>query len=387
MVHPAFWRRVMLGGSLGAAESWIRGEWTSPDIAAVLRLFVRDIVRLDGLDRGGRLGAAAARVWHRFRPNTRRGSRRNIHAHYDLGNDLFELFLDPSMTYSSGIFDAPDASLEDAQIEKLDRICRKLELGPNDHVLEIGTGWGSFALHAAGRYGCRVTTTTISQEQHDRAAERFRRAGVDHLIDLRMQDYRDLEGSFDAVVSIEMIEAVGHAFLPEYFGTIGRRLRPGGRACIQAITMPNHRYAAYRKQADFIQRYIFPGSCCPSVEAMTAAMGRTSDLRIADMEDIGVHYAETLKQWRNRFDARIESVHDAGYDERFARLWRFYLAYCEAGFAERYIGTVQMVLERTGHGGTRASAMDRRRPGSPVWAEDGPSQPAAGPNPNAATVR
>jgi cyclopropane-fatty-acyl-phospholipid synthase len=348
-VHDArFYRRVALGGSLGAAESYLRGEWSTPDLTGLLQLFVRNLPAADEMEGGlARLTTPLARLWHRLRSNSRTGSRKNIHAHYDLGNEFFEMFLDETMTYSCGIFERDDATMAEASRAKLDRICRKLELTPDDHVLEIGTGWGSFAIHAAGHYGCRVTTTTISREQHDLAAARIREAGLEDRIDLRLQDYRDLDGVYDKLVSIEMIEAVGHEYLGEFFRRCADLLKPDGRMVLQAITMPDQRYDQYRRSVDFIQRFVFPGSCVPSVAAMMNANAASSDLKLAHLEEFGAHYATTLRRWREAFFASSDEVRAQAYPESFIRLWEYYLCYCEAGFAERYIGAVQMTLHKS----------------------------------------
>ncbi len=250
------------------------------------------------------------------------------------------------MTYSCGIFETPNQSMHQASIAKIDRICRKLQLQADDHVLEIGSGWGSFALHAAGQYGCRVTTTTISGAQREIAQQRVREAGLENRVDVLLEDYRDLRGRYDKLVSIEMIEAVGHAYLPTYFRTCSRLLADDGLMLLQAITMPDHRYRQYLRSVDFIQRYVFPGSCVPSLSAMTQAMAEASDLRLVHLEDLTTHYARTLRIWRERFLENIEAVRRLGYPPRFERLWEYYLCYCEAGFAERYIGDVQMLLAR-----------------------------------------
>ena len=342
-----FYRDVLLGGSLGAAESYINGRWHSDDLTALIRVFARNLETADALERGwARPAAVAARLWHQLRANTRSGSKRNIHAHYDLGNEFFELLLDPSMNYSSAIFDSPDATLEAAQRNKMDRICRKLQLGPRDHLLEIGTGWGALAMYAAKEFGCRVTTTTISREQHRLASERVQAAGLGDRITLLLEDYRDVGGVFDKIVSIEMIEAVGHRFLPSFFETCAARLAPEGLMLLQGITIGDHRYESYRKQADFIQRYVFPGSCLPSITALCDAAARSSDLRPAHLEDFSPHYAETLRRWRLRFEDRLSDVRAMGYSEEFIRLWRYYLCYCEAGFDEGSCGAVQMLFAR-----------------------------------------
>ncbi len=346
---PRFYRRVIRGGTIGAAEAYMNGWWECDDLAALIRALVRHIEVADGLDTGTtRIRRLAERAGHWLRRNTRRGSRRNIHAHYDLGNDFFRLFLDPSLTYSCGIFEEATSTLEEASQEKLDRICRKLRLAPHDRLLEIGSGWGSFALHAAANYGCRVTTTTISSEQFELARERVAKANLSERVTVLLEDYRQLTGRYDKIVSIEMIEAVGHEFLPEYFGKCSALLERHGAMLLQAITMPDHRYERYRRSVDFIRKYIFPGSCVPSVAAMSSAIAKSSDMRLTHLEDIGIHYATTLRHWRERFLAHREDVRALGHSESFVRLWEFYLAYCEAGFAERYLGDVHMLLVKPG---------------------------------------
>jgi cyclopropane-fatty-acyl-phospholipid synthase len=344
---PGLYRRLATGGALGAAESYLRGEWTADDLTMALRIFAANLDAADGLEsraaRALNLGSVLA---HRLRRNTRAGSRRNIHDHYDLGNDLFALFLDDTMTYSCGIFELPDATMREASVAKLDAVCRKLELSPRDHVLEIGTGWGSFAIHAAGRYGCRVTTTTISDAQYEVAASRIAAAGVADRVTLLKQDYRELGGTYGKLVSIEMIEAVGPQYLDAYFESCSRLLRPDGQMLLQGIVMPEHRYAGYLRSADFIQRYVFPGSALVSIGAISASLGRASDFSINHVEDLAPHYAATLRRWRDRFMGRLDEVRALGYDERFTRLWEYYLAYCEAGFAERCTGVVQVLLTK-----------------------------------------
>jgi len=283
---------------------------------------------------------------HWCRRNTRAGSKRNIAAHYDLSNEFFSLMLDPTMTYSSGIFDRPGMTLEQASIEKYDRICRRIDLRPGDHLLEIGTGWGGFAEHAVRNYGCRVTTTTISEEQYAYAAQRFRAAGIGRRINLLRHDYRDLSGTFDKLVSIEMIEAVGESFLPGYFEKCSRLLKPDGLFCLQAITIPDHRYASYRRSVDFIQQYIFPGGFLPSVGAIARCVGDRTDFRFLQLEDFGPDYAETLARWRHNFWREIPKVKALGFDKRFIRTWHYYLCYCEAGFHERQIGVAQILLSK-----------------------------------------
>jgi cyclopropane-fatty-acyl-phospholipid synthase len=280
------------------------------------------------------------------RSNTRAGSRRNIAHHYDLGNELFSLFLDESMTYSSAIYDRPDASLGEAQTAKLERVCDKLDLGPEDHLLEVGTGWGALAVHAARAHGCRVTTTTVSREQHDAAQERVRAAGLEGRVEVLLRDYRDLEGQYDKVVSIEMIEAVGHEYLDAFFRACSDRLAPHGLMLLQAITIADQHYERHRASVDFIKKYIFPGSCIPSVTSMVTSATRATDLRLSDLEELTPHYARTLRAWRERFLGKSDPVRRLGYDDAFIRMWEYYLASCEGAFEERYLGCVQMVFTK-----------------------------------------
>lgn len=349
IIDPRFYRLLAANGSVGAGEAYIDGMWRCDDLVALIRIMVHNRDLLDGMETGlARLGGLTMKAWHGLRRNTRSGSRRNIAAHYDLGNTLFRLFLSDDLMYSSAIYASEHDTLEHASERKLERICQKLQLGTDDHVVEIGTGWGGFALHAAGRHGCRVTTTTISQEQHDLARQRVKAAGLADKVTVLLKDYRDLEGSYDKLVSIEMIEAIGARYMPDYFRTISRLLKPDGMALIQAITIEDHRYQQALKSVDYIKRYIFPGSFIPSVSAMLDAAARHSDLRLFHLEDIGPSYALTLKAWRERFLARREDVLAAGYDARFVRMWEFYLAYCEGGFRERSIGDVHLLLTRPG---------------------------------------
>ena len=347
-VHdPAFYAAVGLRGSLGAGESFARGQWSSGDPAAVVRLVLRNDKALGDFDDGAaRLVAPMLNLWHRLRDNTRTGSKRNIAAHYDLGNEFFALFLDDTWTYSSAIWPRPEASLEQAQAEKLDRACRSLELRPSDHLLEIGTGWGSFALHAAGEYGCRVTTTTISERQFELATERVRAAGLADRVTILKSDYRDLEGEYDALASIEMIEAVGARWLDTFFRTCAARLAPDGRMVLQAITIADQAWERQAKEADFIKRHVFPGSCLLSVETLAGCTARTPDLRMTALEDFTPHYARTLREWRERLDARLDEARALGCSEDLLRAWRWYFAYCEAGFAEGYLGLVQASFRR-----------------------------------------
>jgi len=345
---PDFWRALMLDGTLGAAESWIRGGWSSPDLTSVLRVVLRNQTAMSQLDRPWtRLaGGTARRVWHMLRRNNRAGARRNIHAHYDMGNELFELFLDPTLTYSCALFETEEMSLEQASRAKYDRLCRRLRIGPADHVLEIGTGWGGFALHAASRYGCRVTTTTISDQQHALARERIERAGLSERIRLLKEDYRDLTGTYDKLVSIEMIEAVGHQYFDTYLRTCARRLTPDGIFGLQAITILDQRYEEAARSVDFIKRYIFPGGDLPSPSVLADVARRATDFRICELVDLTPHYVRTLQEWRDRFEKRLDDVYALGYDDAFVRTWLYYLAYCEAGFLERNIGCHQILFAR-----------------------------------------
>ena len=349
-VHDAdFYRQVALNGSIGAGESYMDGQWSSDDLVALVRLLVRNRDLLDGMEGGlARLGGFALKAWHALRRNTRAGSRRNIAAHYDLGNEFFRLFLDSKMMYSSGIF-APGDSLEQASERKLERICQKLELGSNDHLIEIGTGWGGMAVHAASRYGCRVTTTTISREQHALASRRVQDAGLTDRVTVLLEDYRDLRGEYDKLVSIEMIEAIGHQYLDTYFGKCASLLKPEGLALIQAITIEDERYEQALESVDFIKRHIFPGSFIPCVSAMVSSAANAGKLRLLNLEDFGPSYAETLRQWRLRFLARLDEVRAQGFDDRFVRMWEFYLCYCEGGFLERSISDVHLLFARGGN--------------------------------------
>ncbi|CAN7427645.1 cyclopropane-fatty-acyl-phospholipid synthase [Pseudoxanthomonas sp. LjRoot143] len=353
--EPAFYRAVAAQGSVGAGEAYIAGQWRCDDLVALVRLLVRNRALLDGMETGlARLGGWALRRWHALHRNTREGSRRNIAAHYDLGNDFFALFLSPDLMYSSAMFASMDDDLETASFRKLDAVCRKLALTPDDRVIEIGTGWGGFALHAARHYGCHVTTTTISQEQHALACQRVAEAGLQDRVTLLQQDYRDLQGTYDKLVSIEMIEAIGAPYLDTFFGKLGALLRPGGQALLQAITIEDHRYVQARDSVDFIKRFVFPGSFIPSLEAMYGAKTRSSDLQVLHQEDFGLSYAYTLRAWRRRFLTRLNDVRAQGFDERFIRLWEFYLAYCEGGFLERSIGVSHLLMQRPPHAGEGA---------------------------------
>jgi len=344
---PTAWTQIACNGSVGAGEAYFNGYWSSPDLTAVTRLFVRNLDVLDAMETGlARLGQPALKWLHRLNRNSLKGSRRNISAHYDLGNELFSRLLDDSMMYSAAIFPPDSDDLHHAQLNKLDRICRKLELSPDDHLLEIGTGWGSMAIYAAQHYGCRVTTTTLSQEQFNHTEQRIRDAGLQDRITLMLKDYRELEGQYDKLVSIEMIEAVGHEYFATYFKACAALLKPDGLMLLQAITMRDQRYEQARRSVDFIQRYIFPGGSLPSVSLIGELTRRHTDLAMLHLEDIGLHYARTLRHWHHNLQRYRGELAQLGYDDVFFRLWEFYLCYCEGGFRERGIGTAQILLAK-----------------------------------------
>jgi cyclopropane-fatty-acyl-phospholipid synthase len=344
---PRFYSDIAFGGAVGAGESYIHGCWSCDELTTLVRILVKNRDVLLGMDGGtAYLTKPLQKLFHRLNRNTRDGSRRNIAAHYDLGNDFYALWLDRRMMYSSAIFQHADMSLELAAVAKLDRICRKLDLGPGDHVLEIGTGWGGFAIYAAENYGCRVTTTTISKQQHDYARDAIAKAGLQDRITLLRSDYRDLEGQYDKLVSIEMIEAVGHEYHDTYFGKCCALLKRDGLMLLQAITIADQHYERAKNTVDFIKRYIFPGGCLTSVTAMSDTLTRVTDMRIVDLEDIGPHYATTLQRWRERFFDNIDAIRGMGFSEEFIRMWHYYLCYCEGGFLERAIGNVQMLMMR-----------------------------------------
>lgn len=344
------YRRILTGGSIAAGETFIEGLWSSPDLTAVTRAFSANMAMLEALsDRQHFLASAALKVSHWARRNTTARSRENISAHYDLGNDFFSLFLDPSMMYSSAVFPTPESDLATAATYKLKLICEDLELSANDHLVEIGTGWGGMAIYAAENYGCRVTTTTISREQYDYAREAVARRGLQDRVTVLFDDYRDLSGRFDKLVSIEMIEAVGHQFYDTYFSTLSRLLKPHGKAAIQAITMTEQRYEQARDSVDFIKRYIFPGGCLPSLTVISDALSRVTDLQMSNLRDITRDYADTLNVWHEGFLEKLDEVKEMGFDDRFIRMWRYYLSYCEGGFRERIIGTYQITMTKPGY--------------------------------------
>ena len=344
---PSLWGMIASNGSIGAGEAFIHGYWSSPDLTKVIRVLVSNMEVLDAMEGGlARLGRPLIRGLHWINRNTRKGSQKNIAAHYDLGNEMFEQFLDPTMMYSAAQFLTADDTLEQAQLNKLQRICQKLDLKPEDHLLEIGTGWGSMALFAAQHYGCKVTTTTLSREQFDYTNARIEALGLHDQVTLLLEDYRDLTGQYDKLVSIEMIEAVGHHFLPSYFKQCSQLLKPHGLMLLQAITIREQRYEQAKSSVDFIQRYIFPGGALPSVQKMLEIVGKDTDMNLMHMEDFGLHYARTLRLWHENFRRAHSRLSELGYDDYFLRLWEFYLCYCEGGFLERSIGTAQLLLAK-----------------------------------------
>jgi len=340
-----FYSELIFGGSLGAAEAFMMGYWECDDLTTIIRVLLMNRSVLDGFDSGfGSFSKPIRKFIHWCHRNTRRGSKKNISAHYDLGNNFFQSWLDEKMMYSCAIFDNQDCSLEKASTIKIDRICKKLRLNENDHLLEIGTGWGGFAIYAAKNYGCKVTTTTISEKQYQLAKERVEEAGLSNKITLLLEDYRDLEGQFDKLVSIEMIEAVGYQYFDDYFKKCSKLLKPDGLMVLQTITIADQQYKYSIRSVDFIQKYIFPGGCLPSVSKIAETITENTDMRIINIEDIGPHYATTLSHWRERMYERIDEIRDMGYSDTFVRMWHYYLCYCEGAFIERAIGDVQMII-------------------------------------------
>ena len=349
MLNPQVYADVAFGGTVGAGEAYIRGYWRCDDLTALMRIFVANREVMNALDgRWSLLSKPLLRLFHWANRNSRSGSARNIAAHYDLGNELYQLMLDDTLAYSCGIFTHEGATLAEASAAKFDAACRKLDLKPSDHVLEIGTGWGGFAIHAVRHYGCRVTTTTLSKQQRDLAVRRIAELGLADRIEVLLSDYRDLNGQYDKLVSIEMVEAVGARYLDGYFHHCARLLKPQGALLLQAITLRDQHYRQALKSVDFIQRHVFPGSFIPSIEALSSSMTRASDFKIFHLEDIGPHYARTLREWRENFFRNLTRVRELGYSDSFIRLWEYYLCYCEGGFQERQLGTVQMLLTRPG---------------------------------------
>ena len=352
VMNPRFFRRCVLHGDIGFGESYVDGDWETPDIRAVIEWFIKNLHQAPSMS-GSRvrfspmnLLRALNRYYHLRRPNSVNCSRSNIREHYDLGNEFYRLWLDPTMTYSSAWFSSPELSLEQAQVAKYDALCRKLRLKPTDHVLEIGSGWGGFSRHAVKNYGCQVTTLTLSEEQHRHTQELFNREGLADRAQVRLQDYRHVTGSFDKIASIEMLEAVGDAYLETYFRTCHQLLRPHGLVGLQFITCPDSRYDQLRTGVDWIQKHIFPGSLLLSLNRITQALRSTGDLEFFELTDMGLSYARTLALWAERFNARQNEIEALGFDERFRRKWNYYLRYCEAAFARRNISVVQTVLTR-----------------------------------------
>jgi len=349
--HPQVYADAAFGGTVGAGEAYIRGLWRSDDLVSLVRIFVANREHMNRLDKGWALvSRPLLRLFHWANRNSKQGSARNIAAHYDLGNDLYQLMLDDTMAYSCAIFPRADSTLAEGSEAKFEAACRKLDLKPTDHVLEIGTGWGGFAIHAVQRYGCRVTTTTISAAQRDFAVRKIAALGLSDRITVLLEDYRELEGDlagpYDKLVSIEMVEAVGARFLDGYFRQCSRLLKPEGAMLLQAITLQDQFYEQALKSVDYIQRYVFPGSFIPSVQALSKSLSKVTDLKIFHLEDIGPHYARTLRLWRERFFRNLAAVRSLGYSDAFIRLWEYYLCYCEGGFMERQLGTVQMLLTK-----------------------------------------
>ncbi len=350
----AFYRRIMMGGTIGSAETYMDGQWSCSDLTSLIRIMIRNIDQVSTLNKAvSRIRTMAWRLKHSARKNSVNGSKRNIVEHYDLGNDFYKLFLDPTMNYSSGIFDqriaaerfsAAEDAMHAASLTKMDRICQKLNLQPGHEVLEIGTGWGAMAVHMASQYGCNVTTTTISEEQYRLACQRVEDAGMQHQITVLKQDYRTLTGQYDKLVSIEMVEAVGHKFMSGFFAKCSSLLRDDGEMCLQAITMSPQNWKEYLRNVDFIRAYVFPGGCLPTVGSMHSAVAEATDMRMLHTEDMTPHYATTLNHWKRKFLARLDEVRALGFDERLIRLWNFYLSYCEAGFEERRVHCVQTMF-------------------------------------------
>jgi cyclopropane-fatty-acyl-phospholipid synthase len=350
-VHDqAFFTRVMIDGSIGAAESYVDGQWDTDDLTAVIRIIVANQPVMAQMEnRLARLVRPLLRLGHLRRHNSKHGAKQNILAHYDLGNDMYQTFLDPAMMYSAAIFPHETSTLEEAAIHKLDVICQQLHLGPEDRVVEIGAGWGGFAIHAASRYGCHVTTTTISDAQYDEAKRRIQALGLQDRITLLKTDYRELTGQYDKLVSIEMIEAVGHRYLPAFMKTCESLLKPDGIMLIQAITIKDQLYRSYLKSVDFIQRHIFPGGCLPATHHLLQVLTDHTGMVVRKLTDFGFDYAKTLHLWRQRFTAASGTLSRLGYDRRFRRLWEFYLCYCEGGFLERSISVIHLVATMPGN--------------------------------------
>ena len=352
IVNPRFYKRIVLFGDIGFGEAYVDGDWETDSITNVISWMILNIENNPAISGNGKkfspisLLKVLNRAYHKFNMNTKSKSKKNISDHYDLNNDFFKLWLDDSMTYSSAIFTDKNEDLYKAQLEKYDRICRELKLKPADHVLEIGSGWGGFSIYAAENYGCRITTTTISEEQYKYARNLIAEKKLDDKIEILLKDYRELTGSYDKIVSIEMLEAVGHEFLPKYFSKVNELLKPNGAIALQVITSHDSNYEQLRKGADWIQKHIFPGSLLPSVGAINSAVNKTGNLYLHDLKNFGLDYAKTLKIWRHKFNSKLSDVSKLNFDDKFIRKWNYYLSYCEAAFAMRNISVVQMVYTR-----------------------------------------
>lgn len=350
VLDASFYTDLVFGGSVGAGEAYMSGYWSSPDLTSVIRVFALNMAILNKMEKQQSwIGKLSLKVFHWFNRNSLQGSRKNISAHYDLGNDFFSLFLDPTRMYSAAIYENAQISLDDASIYKLKVVCDKLQLGPDDHLLEIGTGWGGLAIYAAKHYGCRVTTTTISREQREYALKRIQEENLQDKIEVLFDDYRVLSGHYSKLVSIEMIEAVGHEHFSTYFDICSKLLKPDGLMLLQCITIPDDRYYQAKESVDFIQRYIFPGGCLPSLSILHGLIAKHTDMQSIDLQEIGEDYAQTLYHWRQAFIKRLDQVRQQGFDERFIRMWDYYLCYCEGGFRERSIGTIQLLLAKPGY--------------------------------------
>jgi cyclopropane-fatty-acyl-phospholipid synthase len=354
VVNPAFFRKCIMYGDIGFGESYVDGDWETDDITGVISWFLLNLEKTPTLSGsrkkvlGANLLKIVNRLSHLARENSLKGSKKNIHEHYDLSNDFFRTFLDPTMTYSSAYFKSPGLSLEEAQHAKYDRLCRKLNIGPDDHVLEIGTGWGGFAIHAAKNYGCRMTTITISENQYRLAKQRVQEERLNHRVDVQLRDYRAVDGEFDKIVSIEMLEAVGDKYFESYFAACARSLKRGGVLGLQVIISPDARYDEMRKGVDWIQKHVFPGTLLPSIGRLNRAIHATSDLFLYDLKDLGMDYARTLRVWRDTMNREKLKIRDLGFDDRFLRKWNYYFSYCEAAFAMRNISVVQMICAPPG---------------------------------------
>lgn len=345
--HRRMYRRFLLSGDIGAGESYIDGDWNTPDLVSVIRVFAQNLDAMDAMSkRYGWLTWPLQKAAFLARRNSKRNAKQNILSHYDLGNELYTRFLDPAMQYSSAVYPTPETSLEDAQQHKMQRLCDMLDIQPGDQIMEIGTGWGGLAMYMAQHYDCHVTTTTISDAQLAYAKDKVERLGLSDRVTLLNKDYRDLDGQYDKLISVEMIEAVGKSYLPSFFKQCSRLLKPSGRMVLQAITIADQRMQRYNRDVDFIQQHVFPGGYLPSNELLCSLTRKHTDMVIRQVDDIGLDYARTLADWRQHFQARGHELNTLGYDERFARFWNYYLCYCEGGFTERRVSAVQLAATK-----------------------------------------